>query len=112
VARDAGITGALNWAASQLALPTLADSGYDGAGHGIKTPFKQPVGGQALAPDNLAYNTLHRASHCLGERGLRTAHRPLASTPGSPSAPAASANSPKPHSYSHNSKAANYALLI
>ena len=70
VARDAGVTGALNWAASQLALPTLADSGYEGAGHGIKTPFKQPVGGQTLAPDNQAYNTLHRATRCLGERGF------------------------------------------
>jgi len=70
VARDAGVTGALNWAASQLALPTLADSGYEGAGHGVKTPFKQPVGGQALAPDNQAYNTLHRATRCLGERGF------------------------------------------
>ena len=70
VARDAGVTGALNWAASQLDLPTLADSGYEGAGHGIKTPFKQPVGGQTLAPDNQAYNTLHRATRCLGERGF------------------------------------------
>ena len=32
VARDAGVIGALNWAASRLELPTLADSGYDGAG--------------------------------------------------------------------------------
>ena len=70
VARDAGVIGALNWAASQLDLPTLADSGYEGAGHGIKTPFKQPVGGQTLAPDNQAYNTLHRATRCLGERGF------------------------------------------
>jgi len=40
VADEAGVTGALNGAASQLDLPTLADSGYDGAGHGIKTPVK------------------------------------------------------------------------
>ena len=70
VARDAGVTGALNWAASQLDLPTLADSGYDGAGQGIKTPVKQPAGGQTLAPDNQAYNTLHRATRCRGERGF------------------------------------------
>jgi hypothetical protein len=69
VARDAGVIGALNWAASQLDLPTLADSGYDGAGQGIKTPIKQPSG-QVLAPDNQAYNTLHRATRCLGERGF------------------------------------------
>ena len=70
VARDAGVTGALNWAASQLDLPALADSGYEGAGHGMHTPFKQPGGGQALAPDNQAYNTLHRATRCRGERGF------------------------------------------
>ena len=70
VARDAGIIGALNWAASQLDLPTLADSGYDGAGQGIKTPIKQPTDGQSLAPDNQAYNTLLRSTRCLGERGF------------------------------------------
>jgi len=70
VARDAGAIGALNWAAAQLDLPTLADSGYDGAGLGIKTPVKQPAGGQVLAPDNQAYNALHRATRCLGERGF------------------------------------------
>jgi hypothetical protein len=70
VARDVGATGALNWAASQLDLPALADSGYDGAGQGIKTPIKQPAGGQVLAADNQAYNTLHRATRCRGERGF------------------------------------------
>jgi hypothetical protein len=70
VARDAGAVGALNWAASQLDLPALADSGYEGAGHGIKTPVKQPAGGQVLAPDNATYNALHRATRCLGERGF------------------------------------------
>jgi len=70
VARDAGIIGALNWAASQLDLPTLADSGYDGAGQGIKTPIKQPADGQSLAPDNQTYNTLLRSTRCLGERGF------------------------------------------
>jgi hypothetical protein len=70
VARDAGVIGALNWAASQLDLPALADSGYDGAGQGVKVPVKQPVGGQVLAPDNQAYNTLQRATRCLGERGF------------------------------------------
>ena len=70
VARDAGVIAALNWAAAQLDLPTLADSGYDGAGQGIKTPIKQPADGQSLAPDNQAYNTLLRATRCLGERGF------------------------------------------
>jgi hypothetical protein len=70
VARDTGVIGALNWAAAQLDLPTLADSGYDGAGQGIKTPIKQPSDGQVLAPDNQAYNTLLRSTRCLGERGF------------------------------------------
>ena len=70
VARDTGVIGALNWAASQLDLPTLADCGYEGAGLGIKVPIKQPVGGQVLAPANQAYNTLHRATRCRGERGF------------------------------------------
>jgi hypothetical protein len=70
VAREAGVIAALHWAASQLNLPALADSGYEGAGQGIKVPVKQPCGGQALAPNNQAYNTLHRATRCLGERGF------------------------------------------
>jgi hypothetical protein len=70
VARDTGVIATLNWAASQLDLPTLADSGYDGAGQGIKTPIKQPADGQVLAPDNQAYNTLLRSTRCLGERGF------------------------------------------
>jgi hypothetical protein len=70
VARDAGVIAALNWAAAHLDLPTLADSGYEGAGQGIKTPIKQPADGHNLAPDNQAYNTLLRSTRCLGERGF------------------------------------------
>ena len=50
VARDTGVIGALYWAAAQLDLPTLADSGYEGAGQGIKTPIKQPADGHASPP--------------------------------------------------------------
>jgi hypothetical protein len=64
------IPAALYWAASQLDLPTLADSGYEGAGHGVHTPYKQPTGGARLAPDNRAYNALLRAKRALGERGF------------------------------------------
>jgi hypothetical protein len=64
------ITGALCWAASQLHLPTLADSGYEGAGRGIHTPVKQPADGRRLAVDNRAYNTLLRSLRCHGERGF------------------------------------------
>jgi DDE superfamily endonuclease len=70
VARGLGLLGALYWAASYLGLPTLADGGYNGAGHGVHTPIKRPHGGQVLAVDNLTYNTLHRATRCRGERSF------------------------------------------
>jgi hypothetical protein len=88
VARDNNITATLNWAASQLNLPTLADSAYEGAGHGIKTPIKQPANGNTLAPDNQTYNTLLRATRSLGERGfalLTTRWRALQHITASPS---------------------------
>lgn len=69
-ARTGGVLGALYRSASQFDLPALADSGYEGAGHSIKTPIKQPTRGQVLAPNNQAYNTLLRATRCLGERGF------------------------------------------
>jgi hypothetical protein len=64
------VTGALYWAASQLQLPALADSGYEGAGHGIHTPVKKPADGRQLAIDNRTHNTLLRSLRCLGERGF------------------------------------------
>lgn len=70
VARDAALLGALYWSASQLDLPALADSGYEGAGQGIHTPIKQPESGQVLAPDNQVYNLLLRSGRCIGERGF------------------------------------------
>ena len=69
-ARDLGVTAALNWSAAELQLPTLADSGYESAGHGIKTPVKQPADGSRLAPDNRAYNRLLRGLRWQGERGF------------------------------------------
>lgn len=50
--------------------PILADPGYQGAGHGILVPFKQPADGRQLAIDNRTYNALLRAMRCLGERGF------------------------------------------
>ncbi len=58
------------WAASQLNLPTLADCGYEGAGHGVHVPIKQPADGRQLAADNRAYNALLRAKRAPGERGF------------------------------------------
>jgi hypothetical protein len=69
-ARELGITATLNWAATELDLPTLADSGYEATGHGIKTPIKQPADGSRLAPDNRAYNRLLRGLRGQGERGF------------------------------------------
>lgn len=70
-AARAHVLGALYAAAAAAAgLPTLADSGYDGAGIGIHTPIKQPEGNQILSPDNRTYNRLLRALRCLGERGF------------------------------------------
>ena len=58
------------WAASELDLPTLADSGYEGAGQGIYTPYKQPADGRRLAVDNRTYNAVLRSLRCRGERGF------------------------------------------
>jgi hypothetical protein len=52
------------------ALPILADPGYQGAGHGVFVPFKQPSDGNELNIDNRTYNALQRALRCLGERGF------------------------------------------
>jgi hypothetical protein len=69
-AQDLGVTAALNWAASELDLPTLADSGYEGAGLGIKTPTKQPADGKPLAVANRTVNRLLRGLRWQGERGF------------------------------------------
>jgi hypothetical protein len=69
-AHEVDVTGALYWAASQLNLPTLADSGYEGAGQGIHVPYKQPTGSRRLAVDHRTYNAALRSLRCLGERGF------------------------------------------
>lgn len=87
-ARHGGVLGTLYWAASQLKLPTLADGGYEGAGHGVHTPVKQPSDGNVLAADNLTFNALHRATRAVGERGfamLTTRWRALQRITASPS---------------------------
>jgi hypothetical protein len=58
------------WAASQLNLPTLADCGYEGAGHGVHIPIKRPADGRDLAIDNRTYNSLLRAQRAVGERAF------------------------------------------
>jgi hypothetical protein len=80
--------GALYWSASQLGLPALADSGYEGAGHGVLTPIRRPRDGTVLGVDNQTYNALHRATRAIGERGfalLTTRWRALQRISASPS---------------------------
>jgi len=69
-AQTLGITAALNWAASELDLPALADVCYDGTGPGIKTPVKQPSDGKRLAIANRTVNRLLRGLRWQGERGF------------------------------------------
>jgi hypothetical protein len=38
--RELSVTAALNCAAAELNLPALADAGYDGASHDLKTPVQ------------------------------------------------------------------------
>jgi hypothetical protein len=68
-AARAHVLAALYTAATQ-GLPTLADLGYEGAGHGVHIPIKQPTGGNRLHHDNRTYNALLRGLRCLGERGF------------------------------------------
>ena len=56
--------------AAALGTPTLAGSGYEGAGIGIHVPVKSPGGSQELAPDNQARNSLLRSLRFQGERGF------------------------------------------
>jgi DDE superfamily endonuclease len=56
--------------AAALAMPTLADGGYEGAGIGICVPVKNPGGNQRLDPDTKTRNSLLRGLRSQGERGL------------------------------------------
>lgn len=69
-ARELGVTAALNWSATELNLPALADFGYESTVHGIKTPVKQPADGSRLAIGNRSYNGLLRGLRWQGERGF------------------------------------------
>jgi hypothetical protein len=112
VAHDHDVLGALYWSASELDLPALADSGYEGAGHGVYTPIKQPADGKALAVDN-------RATTCSCDRRAaaeNAASRCLPNAGGpfntSPPVPARSATSSKRGSSSPISNTATYDSLL
>ncbi|WP_067793902.1 transposase family protein [Actinomadura formosensis] len=51
-------------------MPVLADPGYQGAGHGIIVPFKNPTRGNVLSIDNRCHNRLQRFLRCRVERGF------------------------------------------
>lgn len=74
----------------------LADLGYEGEPETFTIPFKKPKGGQ-LSVDQQAYNAIHGALRCLGERAnslLKTTYKSSAATA---AAPGASVTSPPPH---------------
>ncbi|MEV0156329.1 transposase family protein [Micromonospora sp. NPDC050686] len=73
-AQQHGISAAVNWSTAELELPALADAGYNGAGHGIKTPVKQPTDGRRLALTNRTTNRLLRGPRWQGERGFVILH--------------------------------------
>jgi hypothetical protein len=56
--------------AASLGMPTLADSGYEGAGIGIHVPVKSPGGNQELSIGTRTRNTLLRGLRFQGERGF------------------------------------------
>ena len=56
--------------AASLGMPTLADSGYEGAGIGIHVPVKNPGGNQELDPGTRTRNSLLRGLRFQGERGF------------------------------------------
>ena len=56
--------------AAAAGMPTLADSGYEGAGIGINVPVKNPGGNQEPAPGTRTRNSLLRGLRFQGERGF------------------------------------------
>jgi hypothetical protein len=90
-------------------MPILADPDYEGAGHGVLVPFKQPAYGRELHVDNRAYNTLLRTLRSLGERGLALLIERWTASNTSPSAPAEPATSSAPPSSSPISNTAGSA---
>jgi DDE superfamily endonuclease len=64
----------------------LADLGYQGEAHLFRLPAKKPTGGE-LTEDQQAYNAIHSALRCLGERAnslLKTTFRVLTRIRGCP----------------------------
>jgi hypothetical protein len=51
-------------------MPALADSAYEGAGHGVHVPVKKPAGVKELDINTRTRNALLCSVRCLGERGF------------------------------------------
>jgi hypothetical protein len=60
----------LLYRAASRGMPTLAGSGYEGAGTGIHVPVKSPGGNQQLDPGTRTRNSLLRGLRSQGERGF------------------------------------------
>ena len=89
--------------AASLGMPTLADSGYEGAGIGIHVPVKSPGGNHELAPTTRPGTPCSAASASRENAGspCSPSAGPSSSTP--PPAPGTSPRSSAPHSSSPNS---------
>ena len=107
-AQHLGVTAALNWAAAELDLPTLADAGYEGAGHGIKTPAKQPTRGRQLAVANRTVNRLLRGCAGKASEASRSSSAGGNRYVAPPRAHAGSATSSPPRCTSHTSNTNTY----
>ncbi|MFG1711351.1 transposase family protein [Nonomuraea sp. M3C6] len=78
-ARTHGLVEALSRAATETALITLTDLGYEGAGEMFRMPFKKPKDGRLTEPQR-AFNQLLRGVHGVGERAntlLKTTFKAL-----------------------------------
>jgi hypothetical protein len=64
-ARELGVTAVLNWSAVDLDLPTLADSGYESAGHGIKPRSNNPPTAAGSHPTTVPTTDCYAA--CAGK---------------------------------------------
>ena len=59
-----------SWTPCPPCPPWLADSGYEGAGHGVHVPVKKSARARELDIDARTRNALLRSVRCLGERGF------------------------------------------
>ena len=113
-ARSLDITAALNWAAAKLDLPTLADSGYEGAVHGIKTPAKQPpTASPSLSPTAVSTGC---CAVCAGKanavsRSWSAAGKPCVTARSAPEESATSSRQPYTSPISNTATSANLAEI-